>query len=372
MSDERSTAELEQEAERVRAEMAYTAESLRSKMSPGSIVDEFTGYMKGGDASAALSNLKNQIRDNPLPLALIGVGLAWLFAGGGPTADRLKKYRSNGSSRGYRSGYAAGMGGGMGGEEGYPSSAYPNAANVDEFGDDFSFSDSDDMTQTGSGGLGYLGEGEETGGSRRSSGHSGGITGGLSSAASSAANAISGAASSLVGAASSVGSATTSAAGSLSGGARRAVRGAGKAGSMMQRAGSMMQRRSREVAGQTQRTFSDMLEREPMMVAAMGVAAGAAIGAMLPRTSYEDEYLGPQRDKLRETLTDAAQRGLSEAKDVAGKALDAVKEEGFIPSSGESIAEKVSRVAGTVTRTVEEEAKSRLGSDKQQDTSFQS
>ncbi len=39
--------------------------------------------MTGGDLSAGMSNLKNQVRDKPLPVALVGAGLAWLAFGKG-------------------------------------------------------------------------------------------------------------------------------------------------------------------------------------------------------------------------------------------------------------------------------------------------
>ena len=56
--------------------------SIRSRMSPGQLIDEFTGLFTGGDGATALNNLKGQIRDNPLPMALVGTGLAWLMMGG--------------------------------------------------------------------------------------------------------------------------------------------------------------------------------------------------------------------------------------------------------------------------------------------------
>ena len=82
--NDQSTAELERDAEIARAKVAQTAESIRSRMTPGQLIDEFTGVFSGGDGMAALGNLKTQIRDNPLPLTLIGTGLAWLVLGQGP------------------------------------------------------------------------------------------------------------------------------------------------------------------------------------------------------------------------------------------------------------------------------------------------
>src|SRR5690606_29058172 len=85
---DRSPSELEREAEQVRAEISETTRQLRDKMSPGQLMDEALGYFKEGDAQRFLTNLKDQVRDNPLALALIGGGVAWLMSGSGTTHSR--------------------------------------------------------------------------------------------------------------------------------------------------------------------------------------------------------------------------------------------------------------------------------------------
>jgi len=77
----KSAAELERDAEAARAEVVSTADSIRDKMSPGQLIDEFAGMFSGADGKGALSNLKNQVRDNPLAISLVGAGLAWLMFG---------------------------------------------------------------------------------------------------------------------------------------------------------------------------------------------------------------------------------------------------------------------------------------------------
>ena len=84
--NDKSAAELEVDAQAARARVAETADSIRSRMSPGQLIDEFTGLFTGGDGATALNNLKGQIRDNPLPMALVGTGLAWLMMGGNKPA----------------------------------------------------------------------------------------------------------------------------------------------------------------------------------------------------------------------------------------------------------------------------------------------
>ena len=88
MSD-KSAAELEREADIARAKVTDTADSIRHKMTPGQLIDEFTGAFAGGDVSSMLGNLRSQIRDNPLPITMVGAGLAWLMLGKGPSVSTL-------------------------------------------------------------------------------------------------------------------------------------------------------------------------------------------------------------------------------------------------------------------------------------------
>ncbi|MGH7060927.1 MAG: DUF3618 domain-containing protein, partial [Stellaceae bacterium] len=70
--------ELEAEADRTRARMAALLDELRRRVSPGQVIDQAIEYTTQGPPAAFLRNLGREIRDNPLPLALIVAGLAWL------------------------------------------------------------------------------------------------------------------------------------------------------------------------------------------------------------------------------------------------------------------------------------------------------
>ena len=83
MSD---AAELEREAEAARARLSDTADQIRAKMSPGQMMDEVLNQFRGGDGSQMFANLRDQARDNPMALALVGSGLAWLMMGSGSHA----------------------------------------------------------------------------------------------------------------------------------------------------------------------------------------------------------------------------------------------------------------------------------------------
>ena len=70
---------IEQEVNAERHRVAETLDALQEKMSVGNMVDDavrsFSRY--GGDMAGSFSR---QVRHNPLPLLLTGVGLAWLMA----------------------------------------------------------------------------------------------------------------------------------------------------------------------------------------------------------------------------------------------------------------------------------------------------
>src|SRR3546814_20183548 len=61
-------------------------------MSVGQIVYEVSRYVKDGQGADIARNFGRQVRDNPLALALVGAGMAWLMVGQGARADgrRLK------------------------------------------------------------------------------------------------------------------------------------------------------------------------------------------------------------------------------------------------------------------------------------------
>jgi hypothetical protein len=79
--------QLERETEQARAEIAHTLDELRSCMTPGHILDQFADRMNAGAATAFARNLRDQAVNNPLPVTLIGTGLAWLMLGGRGAAD---------------------------------------------------------------------------------------------------------------------------------------------------------------------------------------------------------------------------------------------------------------------------------------------
>lgn len=73
----KSSAELEREVEDARNRIDRTVEALKDKMQPRELFDEATKMM-GETSNKVLNTAVEQLRENPIPIALIGLGVAWL------------------------------------------------------------------------------------------------------------------------------------------------------------------------------------------------------------------------------------------------------------------------------------------------------
>lgn len=73
---------LERETSQARARLSTTVDQLRGRMTPGQLVDQLADYAREGPATEFFHNLAREIRENPLPLTLIGIGVAWLIVAG--------------------------------------------------------------------------------------------------------------------------------------------------------------------------------------------------------------------------------------------------------------------------------------------------
>jgi Protein of unknown function (DUF3618) len=75
----KSSAQLEREAEQTRSQLAATLDELRSRITPGQLLDQTLDFARESNAGEFVRNLGRDARDNPLPLALMGAGIAWLM-----------------------------------------------------------------------------------------------------------------------------------------------------------------------------------------------------------------------------------------------------------------------------------------------------
>ncbi len=378
-NDHRDPHDIEREIERERAELGASVEELKNRLSPEYFVNELTRNAREHSGEIADAVMRS-VKQNPVGLAVTGVGLAWLIFGRS-FSDKVRISHHSSSNDGYGShdyraarpdtgpdyrGYAGGGGGGALG-----TSAGAGAGSASGLGGRTTSYDRPDMSRRTSGGLqerNYPQWAVDYDDERRRAltshdDHSTGSGGGLSDKVGSAGRAASdkmgqaahGVSSGVKGAASGVASGASSAASGVAGAARSAGGYVSDtAAAAGERAARMRERlahgteqmsasaRERVIAAREQAMHAyhqaedsmrrnwrrgseaagDFFEEQPLVAGALAVAVGAAIAAALPRTRYEDEYIGGYRDDL----FDEAERVFNEERGklerVAGAAVD--------------------------------------------------
>ncbi len=251
--------QLEQEVDRTRGRIEETLSDLRERLSPGLLIDDVLDFAKENGGADFVRNLGAQVTGNPLPVALMGAGLAWLmFAQGRPT-DGAGAMRS--SFTGWTKRTEA-------------MTDYDNERR----------SDSGDPNP-----------------------NSGGVYGRASDAMGRANEAV--------------GSARERAS-ELAGKARETTSGAYQkvSSSVSSAVGSVSSKMP------STRSITSFLEEEPMVLAGLGVAVGAVIGALLPTTEIEERYVGPAAGSLKEQAKDAAREQWERGKQMAAEGWDEAKD----------------------------------------------
>lgn len=81
-----------------------------------------------------------------------------------------------------------------------------------------------------------------------------------------------------------------------------------------------------ELVGQIQEKYEYYLEENPLVVGAVALAVGAAVGLSIPSTRYEDELVGEVRENLMSKVSDKLSGTIDKVKNIAGEAKNAVTE----------------------------------------------
>ena len=298
-TDTSSPDRIERDLAETRARMGANLNQLQDRLSPGQVIDDAMAYFRGSDGADFGRNLLASVRENPLPAALTGIGLAWLMTvnrepqgSGADTSDdgfdaRLRGIDQQVIRRA-------------------DESEHSYTARVHEARGRF-VGVSRDAHDT-----------DETFSERVQSG----VARARQAAADTAANlrdkagdAVSGTASAFSTAAGNAMDRVNAAAGSASEMAQSAA----------SRAGGTLRSGSR-AAGRVGSGAASTVLDNPMLLGVLGLAAGALLGSLLPQAEGEEELLGgvagQARDKAQELAAAAKEQGAT----VAQSVLDAGKE----------------------------------------------
>jgi ElaB/YqjD/DUF883 family membrane-anchored ribosome-binding protein len=248
--------DIERDVRATRAEVSSTIDAIQSKLTPGQMMDQALSYMRTSLPADFGRNLTDSVRNNPVPVALVGIGLAWMMMSG--RSGSVQHARRHEAAWGSTS--AAG--------------------------------ESDSWS----------------GGS--ASGQSGG-------------SAMSGTMSSIGDKAHQMADRTRAMAGSAR---ERMSSGMESTRARM----SDLSHRSRDSMLRARDSMSHMIDEQPLVLGALGIAVGAALGAALPVTQRENALMGGMRDdlmaKARDTARDYADRAAGKARDMGQRAADRAHE----------------------------------------------
>lgn len=102
----RRTQEIQAEIDRTRRDMDGTLHAIENRLTPGQLYDQGMQYLRNNGGTEFLSNLGDQAKRNPMPVALVGIGLAWLMATGKTGSGTEPEYESSGPGLGERASQA--------------------------------------------------------------------------------------------------------------------------------------------------------------------------------------------------------------------------------------------------------------------------
>jgi hypothetical protein len=325
----KSSAQIERDLDAQRNRIEARIGEIRDRLSPGQLLDEALSYTKNGGAHFA-ANLGQQVSANPMPAALVGIGLAWLIA-----SNTQKPSQPAPLARGFD-------------EDDYPYARVSSGGlkrtghSADDAGQWWSEFQTD-AGQTFKAKASEAGERashftDETG--KRFSGFIDDAGNRVRQFQDEAGNRLN---DTLGWASHSWRDTQRSAMNAMNAAASGVADMGNRVAQSAQSAASSVQAQSSQMSQQ----MLDLFNQQPLVAGALAFAAGAAIGAMLSPTPQEDALLGEQADKVREkaakTAGDLYQKGkeqVSEAYDKATsagaeayeKAKDELTEAGFSTS----------------------------------------
>jgi hypothetical protein len=306
--DNKTSADLEREVAEQRNRVEARIGEIKDRLSPGQLLDEALSYTKHGGAHFA-SNLGSQISANPLPAALVGVGLAWLISS--TASGNSSHHASAPVDRGYDDDgyypYARLSGGGL-------KRVSHSADDAGQWWSEFETSAgqrykamSNEIGEraghfTDEAGKKFSGFVDDAGNRVRDFQDEAGNA--LEQARGWADHNWRGLKHNLGGGIAGVGSAARGAVDNVMSGTRHL-------------GGSVQQQ-----SDQLSRQIVSLFDQQPLIAGALAFAIGAAAGAALPHTAQEDQLLGEQADKLRGKAVKQAGKLYEQGKEKASELYD--------------------------------------------------
>jgi uncharacterized protein YjbJ (UPF0337 family) len=270
--------EIRAEIDETRIEISETIDAIQEQLRPEHLKEQAKDFVRDatvGKAQEAVGSATNTakgagmtlvdtLRNNPIPTALVGIGLGWLLVRG-----------QSGSTR-----YTPGR---------YTPEAIP-------------------VRNRPSSGYGYTGGAEWPNG--QSNGTSGGVTDRVQDAAGQMAGSVQDRASQMAGM-------VQDRAGQMTDQVQDT------AGRVMGNA----QATAQQVGGAAQSQFQQLMRDNPLVLGGLALAAGLITGLVLPETERENELMGEMRDSFMEQAKATAQDAQQKVQQVAQEATKAAQQE---------------------------------------------
>jgi len=304
MSDDKGAnsppaAQLERQIEHTRADLALTLDALERKLATRRFVEKgITMFKDNFIGQEGLNRGLDTIRANPVPVALIGIGAAWLIANNTNAIERLASNERVEATRRRVVGLASDAG----------SRASELASDLGNRASELA---SNVASSVG------LGGSKET--ADRPLGHTGHP---------------------IVDTDRDRPSGWVHQVSDLTQGAVSSARDSGQA--IFERASDYASNGASRIADR----LTDAFDRHPLAIGAIGVMAGALLAALLPATRAEDELLGETSDELWHKARETGGEAVARVRDVAVKAAERVAD-AAASTATESLKEEPPKPLGT-------------------------
>jgi ElaB/YqjD/DUF883 family membrane-anchored ribosome-binding protein len=331
--------------EQTRAEMADTIDALKEKLEPQHLVEQAKETVREAtigkaqhvmddamdrarDAVDTVSytardystTIVDTIRENPIPAAMIGIGLGWLLVSARKSGSRTRAIERYQGPRGATQGY---------GTPSYGAQAYGGAYGAAYGTPDYQTTDRyENPAASGYGTYAHT-AGMEQGGLRD-------MAGNVKDRAGEVVDTVKDRAGEMAANVKDRAGRMVDRAGEMAG---RVQDRAGEMAGRVQETATQAGERARYQARQAAAVVQQNVEENPLAMGAVALAVGAALGFLLPETQKEHQLMGEARDRVMDRAQTTAQQVGQKVQNVAREAVDTMKteaqEQGLMPNRQE-------------------------------------